>query len=150
AADFSVSLRLLESTGREQDEAFATSLRQAHRAIVVAAEHGFDLRGAGSAAFAARGFTSTVEPQMARLDGRLARAYADAGSDGVDSWPASRQQKLELGATALLVALGLASAAVYLLRLAGYRRRLVRQRRAKLATLEAAALSDSLTGLGNH
>src|SRR5262249_11637801 len=47
-------------------------------------------------------------------------------------------------------AVGLAASALFLLRLAGYRRRLVRARREKLRALERAALTDSLTGLGNH
>ena len=53
-------------------------------------------------------------------------------------------------AIGLLIVVGLSSCAIFLLRLAGYRRRLERARRDELARLEQAALTDSLTGLGNH
>ena len=50
----------------------------------------------------------------------------------------------------LILVLGLASLTVFLMRLVGYRHRQERARRQELARLAEAALTDSLTGLGNH
>jgi diguanylate cyclase (GGDEF)-like protein len=58
--------------------------------------------------------------------------------------------KLALGGILILLATGLAGCGIALLRLVGYRRRLVRARREELRRLSEAALTDSLTGLGNH
>ena len=66
------------------------------------------------------------------------------------SWPATDLELAQLAALSLLLGLALLTAIVNLARLVGYRRRIEPAREAELARLAHAALTDSLTGLGNH
>ena len=66
-----------------------------------------------------------------------------------DDWPADAFELAQLAGLSLLLGLGLLTSIVILARLVGYRRRVERAREAELARLAHAALTDSLTGLGN-
>jgi diguanylate cyclase (GGDEF)-like protein len=67
-----------------------------------------------------------------------------------DNWPANRLELAQLAALSFLLGLGLLTSLVVAGRLVGYRRRVERAREAELARLARQALTDSLTGLGNH
>jgi diguanylate cyclase (GGDEF)-like protein len=67
-----------------------------------------------------------------------------------DDWPANRIELAQLAGLSLLLGFGLLTSLVILGRFVGYRRRVERAREAELARLAEAALTDSLTGLGNH
>ena len=67
-----------------------------------------------------------------------------------DNWPANNLELAQLAGLSFLLGLGLLTSLVVLGRLVGYRRRVERAREAELARLAQAALTDSLTGLGNH
>src|SRR4051794_26144147 len=67
-----------------------------------------------------------------------------------DNWPADAFELAQLAGLSFLLGLGLLTAIVVLARLVGYRRRIEHAREAELARLAHAALTDSLTGLGNH
>ena len=67
-----------------------------------------------------------------------------------DDWPADAFEVAQLAALSLLLGLGLLTSIVVVARLIGYRRRIERAREAELARLGHAAVTDSLTGLGNH
>jgi diguanylate cyclase (GGDEF)-like protein len=129
------------------DAAGAAGLERRHERLLDTAYEVLMARGAGfSSGYERRSF----ESQAAALDSALTGVLGDDRIQSVDSWPAQPLQKVELGAIGLLVVLGLVSATVFLTHLAGYRRRLERSRRDELKRLERAALSDNLTGLGNH
>jgi diguanylate cyclase (GGDEF)-like protein len=65
-------------------------------------------------------------------------------------WPADDFEIAQLAALSVLLGLGLLTSLVILGRLIGYRRRVERAREEELARLAREALTDSLTGLGNH
>ena len=67
-----------------------------------------------------------------------------------ESWPANWLELAQLGALSFLLGLGLLTALVVAGRMVGYRRRVERTREEELARLAEEALTDSLTGLGNH
>jgi diguanylate cyclase (GGDEF)-like protein len=67
-----------------------------------------------------------------------------------DSWPANDLELAQLVGLSALLGLALLTSLVVLGRLVGYRRRVERAREAELARLAKAALTDSLTELGNH
>ena len=67
-----------------------------------------------------------------------------------DNWPANGIELAQLVGLSVVLGLGLLTSLVVLGRLVGYRRRVERAREAELARLAQAALTDSLTGLGNH
>src|SRR3954451_10926062 len=67
-----------------------------------------------------------------------------------DNWPADALELAQLAGLSLLLGLGLLTAIVFLGRLVGDRRRVERAREAELDRLAHAAVTDSLTGLGNH
>lgn len=67
-----------------------------------------------------------------------------------DQWPSSDFELVQLVGLSLLLGFGLLTALVILGRLVGYRRRVERAREEELTRLALAALTDSLTGLGNH
>jgi diguanylate cyclase (GGDEF)-like protein len=67
-----------------------------------------------------------------------------------DDWPANGLELVQLIGLSLLLGLGLLTSVVILARQVGYRRRVERAREAELARLAQEALTDSLTGLGNH
>jgi diguanylate cyclase (GGDEF)-like protein len=144
AASFANGVRRVRVAGREVDRMLAADLRTRQEQLLASASQVFVPGGAAEVA-SARG---RVESQASELNGLLSSALT--GVRGADTWPARPVQKLELGAIALLGTLGIASCAIFLMRLVGYRRRLERARRKKLSQLEQAALSDNLTGLGNH
>jgi diguanylate cyclase (GGDEF)-like protein len=150
ATTFGAQLTRLADSGGGGDAATAAALRARHGRLVQATAGVFALRSGVDPTAADRLLTASVDPQMLGLDTTLVRLLAGIRGKGADAWPTRPLQEVQLGAVALLVALGLASAAIYLLRLGGYRRRLMRERREKIAALEEAALSDSLTRLGNH
>jgi diguanylate cyclase (GGDEF)-like protein len=92
---------------------------------------------------------------LAVLIGALAVAIGTWGAETVfarsnDKWPANDLELAQLVGVSLLLGLGLLMALVFLGRLVGYRRRVERAREEELARLAEAALTDSLTGLGNH
>ena len=66
------------------------------------------------------------------------------------SWPADWLELAQLAALSFLLGLGLLTALVVAGRMVGYRRRVERTREEELARLAEEALTDSLTGLGNH
>jgi diguanylate cyclase (GGDEF)-like protein len=67
-----------------------------------------------------------------------------------DKWPANNLELAQLAALSFLLGLGLLTSLVVGGRMVGYRRRVERAREKELARLAQAALTDSLTGLGNH
>jgi diguanylate cyclase (GGDEF)-like protein len=73
-----------------------------------------------------------------------------AFSHSANEWPANDLELAELVGLSVLLGLGLLTSLVVLGRLVGYRRRVERAREEELARLATAALTDSLTGLGNH
>jgi diguanylate cyclase (GGDEF)-like protein len=91
-----------------------------------------------------------LDGRMSSLDTKLTRVLAAIREQNKGRWPAQPMERLAVAAIALLLALGLAACGVVLLRLVGYRRRIARARRDELVRLREAALTDSLTGLGNH
>jgi diguanylate cyclase (GGDEF)-like protein len=66
------------------------------------------------------------------------------------NWPASNLELAQLVGLSFLLALGLLTSLVVVGRQVGYKRLVERAREAEHARLAQAALSDSLTGLGNH
>jgi diguanylate cyclase (GGDEF)-like protein len=67
-----------------------------------------------------------------------------------DDWPANNFELAQLAGLSFLLGFGLLTSVVVLGRLAGHRREVERARDEELARLAEAALTDSLTGLGNH
>jgi diguanylate cyclase (GGDEF)-like protein len=67
-----------------------------------------------------------------------------------DSWPANGIELAQLIGLSVLLGLGLLTSLVVVGRQVGYRRLVERAREAELARLAEEALTDSLTGLGNH
>jgi diguanylate cyclase (GGDEF)-like protein len=67
-----------------------------------------------------------------------------------DDWPANNFELAQLAGLSFLLGFGLLTSLVVLGRLAGHRRQAERAREAEHARLARAALTDSLTGLGNH
>jgi diguanylate cyclase (GGDEF)-like protein len=67
-----------------------------------------------------------------------------------DDWPASNFELAQLAGISFLLGFGLLLSLFVLGRLAGYRRWAERVREAELERLGQEALTDSLTGLGNH
>jgi diguanylate cyclase (GGDEF)-like protein len=149
-ASFSDSLTRLLRTGNLGEAELAGGLRSQESTLVRTAETIFALRRSDDQAADPAILRSAFDRRATKIDRRMAAALANVADRGAQSWPAEPRQKLALGAVLLLVVFGLAASAVFLLRLAGYRRRLFSERRDKLAELEEAALTDSLTGLGNH
>jgi diguanylate cyclase (GGDEF)-like protein len=133
---FSAALTVIRDAGGAGDDALAATLANRHRRFVAAAGRGDRSR--------------TVAESLARhLDAILTRALG-AARERNGSWPDRAADKLALGGILILLAAGLAGCGVALVRLVGYRRRLKRARREELVRLREAALTDSLTGLGNH
>src|SRR5438270_13138728 len=92
---------------------------------------------------------------LALVFGALTVAVGTWGAETVlarasGRWPANDPELAQLVGLSLLLGLGLLTSIVILARLVGYRRRIERAREAELARLAHAALTDSLTGLGNH
>jgi diguanylate cyclase (GGDEF)-like protein len=67
-----------------------------------------------------------------------------------DEWPASDVELAQLVGLSAVIGLGLLTAAIILGRCVGYRRRVERAREEEISRLAEAALTDNLTGLGNH
>jgi diguanylate cyclase (GGDEF)-like protein len=67
-----------------------------------------------------------------------------------DDWPANNFELAQLAGLSFLLGFGLLTSLVVLGRLAGHRREVERARDEELARLAEAALTDSLTELGNH
>jgi diguanylate cyclase (GGDEF)-like protein/putative nucleotidyltransferase with HDIG domain len=67
-----------------------------------------------------------------------------------EDWPANNFELAQLAGLSFLIGFGLLTSLLVLGRLAGYRRLGERVREAELARLAEAALTDNLTGLGNH
>jgi diguanylate cyclase (GGDEF)-like protein len=67
-----------------------------------------------------------------------------------DDWPANNFELAQLAGLSFLLGFGLLTSLVVLGRLAGHRREVDRARDSELARLAKEALTDSLTGLGNH
>jgi diguanylate cyclase (GGDEF)-like protein/putative nucleotidyltransferase with HDIG domain len=65
-------------------------------------------------------------------------------------WPANNFELAQLAGISFLLGFGLLTSLVVLGRLAGHRRQIERIREQELARLTQEALTDSLTGLGNH
>jgi predicted signal transduction protein with EAL and GGDEF domain len=92
---------------------------------------------------------------LAVVFGGLVVALGTWGAETVfarssDNWPANDLELAQLVGLSSLLGLGLLTSLVVLGRLVGYRRRVERAREEELARLAEAALTDSLTGLGNH
>jgi diguanylate cyclase (GGDEF)-like protein len=67
-----------------------------------------------------------------------------------EDWPANNFELAQLAGISFLLGFGLLTSLVVLGRLAGHRRQVERVRERELARLTQEALTDSLTGLGNH
>ena len=147
-AAFATDVREIRTGGTAEDRVRASFLGQRHDRLSDAARRVFALDGADAVSSADE--RNAFESQASQLDAALTELLDNVHNRSSDSWPAEPVQKLELGATGILIVLGLASCTIFLMRLAGYRRRQERARRQELNRLEEAALTDSLTGLGNH
>jgi diguanylate cyclase (GGDEF)-like protein len=90
-----------------------------------------------------------LDGRMSSLDAKLTRILRAVREQNETHWPAQPAEKLALGGILLLLAVGVAGCGIALVRLVGYRRRLARARREEVRRLSEAALTDSLTGLGN-
>ncbi len=148
AATFDAAMKDLDETGRNGDAARATALERRQARLLDTAQQVLVARSIGT--YASGIERRSFESQAARLDTALTAVLDEDRVRSLESWPSEPLQKVELGAIGLLVTLGIVSASIFLTHLAGYRRRLERARRVELARLERAALSDNLTGLGNH
>jgi diguanylate cyclase (GGDEF)-like protein len=137
ARTFWAALSVVRDAGGPGDDALAATLANRHRSFVAAAGRRDRSR-------------IVAEPLARRLDAILSRALGAARERSNGSWPDRAVDKLALGGILILLAAGLAGCGVALVRLVGYRRRLGRARREELVRLREAALTDSLTGLGNH
>jgi diguanylate cyclase (GGDEF)-like protein len=137
ARTFSASLGVVREAGGAGDDALAATLANRHRRFVATADR-------------ADPSQTDADPLAQQLDRILSRALGAARERSSSSWPDRAVDKVALGGILFLLAAGLAGCGVALLRLVGYRRRLVRARREELVRLREAALADSLTGLGNH
>jgi diguanylate cyclase (GGDEF)-like protein len=146
ARSFATGVGLVAAAGNEGDQALAARIRRAQVGILVPGRRATTLAGVGEVGASQQ----QAQARASALDRTLTESLVRVSHESANTWPATTLQKIQLGAVLVLVALGLASAAVFLLRLAGYRRRLVRDRRDKLRQLERAARTDNLTGLGNH
>jgi diguanylate cyclase (GGDEF)-like protein len=143
-AAFEQDVRGIRANGTVDDAARAASLDARNAQL-------FEKLAQSSGAVApTRAQIGRFETRATNLDRTLASLLEDVRGRASASWPAEPLQKLALLALGLLLVVGLSSCAIFLLRLAGHRRRLERDWRKERARLEAAALSDSLTGLGNH
>jgi diguanylate cyclase (GGDEF)-like protein len=85
----------------------------------------------------------------------LATALGTWGAETVfarsaDNWPDNDFELAQLAGVSFLLGFGLLTSLLVLGRLAGYRRRVERTREEEVARLAMEALTDSLTGLGNH
>jgi len=92
---------------------------------------------------------------IAVIFGALTVALGTWGAETVfarsaGKWPANDLELAQLVGLSLLLGLGLLTSLVLLGRLMGYRRRVERAREEELTLLAHAALTDNLTGLGNH
>jgi diguanylate cyclase (GGDEF)-like protein len=137
ARTFSGALTVVRDAGGPGDDALAATLGNRHRRFVAVADRGNPSR-------------SGAELQARQLEAILSRALGAARERSEATWPDHPLEKLALGGILILLGVGLAGCGVALVRLVGYRRRLVRARREELTRLSKAALTDSLTGLGNH
>jgi diguanylate cyclase (GGDEF)-like protein len=135
AHTFSASLSAVRDSGGAGDDALSQALAERHQRFVAAANVGR---------------AGTADSQARKLDAILSRGLGAARERSDNSWPDRAVDKLAIGGMLVLLAAGLAACGVALARLVGYRRRLARERRDELARLSKAALTDSLTGLGNH
>jgi diguanylate cyclase (GGDEF)-like protein len=135
ARTFNAALSVVRDAGGSGDDALASVIADRHRRFL---ETSVGLRRAA------------VDPQAQQLDAILSRALGAARERSSASWPNDPVERLALVGILILLAVGLAGCGVALVRLAGYRRRLARARREELEHLSKAALTDSLTGLGNH
>jgi diguanylate cyclase (GGDEF)-like protein len=150
AAAFRHDVRLARAAGARDDIVPAAQLLRQQEELVLGAGLLFGAHAAGNGQRVQTLVRETVEPEVVRLNAALARSLTEIRGESATSWPSAPVQKLALAAAMLLVALGLASAAIFLMRLVGERRRQERARREALARLEEQALRDNLTGLGNH
>jgi diguanylate cyclase (GGDEF)-like protein len=137
AGTFNAALRVVRAAGGAGDDALAAMLADRHRRLLETANR-------------ARRPRAAADPQARQLDAILSRGLGAARERSGASWPDDPVEKLALGGILLLLAVGLAGCGIALVRLVDYRRRLVRARRDELKRLSKAALTDSLTGLGNH
>ncbi len=149
AAAFRADLRLVRDAGAPEDAALAALLARKHVGLLESAAQMLTAREGGDVALARTLVSKSIEPQADQLDATLARSLAAVRARSDSTSPTQPVQNTALAAMALLVAMGLIGAAFFLARLVGHRRRAERAREA-LVRLEEQALSDNLTGLGNH
>ena len=142
------AVRLVRAAGHKDDVGPAGSLGREHERLLGVARRLF-----GSTAADAVSGAETERGRVRRCPSSTRRwcglSMTVRGSSA-DAWPDGRREARARGRGAPDRARPSQLAPFFLLRLAGYRRRLERARRDELARLEQAALTDSLTGLGNH
>jgi diguanylate cyclase (GGDEF)-like protein/putative nucleotidyltransferase with HDIG domain len=149
-ADLRTALAAIATSGDARDRALVRSVDLRMGGItgaldgMVAAAQRFD------AAAVARINDHQLQPRLGDVRGRVdaaAGAHAAGLTAGLTS--ARRSQALVLASTLLLLVLGalLTAALAAVMR---YKRSLDESRQAELERLRGAALTDSLTGLGNH
>ncbi len=148
AASFAADLRSFREAGTAGDVTRAVFLGQRHTGVFDAGRRVVSAQTASTSASESE--RREFEDRSSELDAALSAAQTDIRGRSSDAWPAEPIQKVELAATLLLIVTGLSGCAILLMRLAGHRRRVERARRQEVARLEQAALTDSLTGLGNH
>jgi diguanylate cyclase (GGDEF)-like protein len=125
---------------RSQDTELARTIEHRHAEVATAAV----------LAFAQRERAPELDMSAASLDARLSHELTAIRERNASRWPGRPTEKLAAAALAVLLALGLATCGVALVRLVSHRRRRTRARREEFIRLREAALTDSLTGLGNH
>ena len=146
---FELDLRRIAANGTEDDAAQAGFVRDRHALLV--ADLGLRLDKFTGADPPSAGEVRQFDERASALDASLSTLLTDVRGRASYAWPDGPVEKLALAAhRASRSSLGLSSCAIFLLRLAGYRRRLERAGATSSRGSSAAALTDSLTGLGNH
>ena len=87
---------------------------------------------------------------LVAVAGSVGAAFVVDAARGTGDWPRDDGEMLALAGAAVLVVGRLGLCGLVVARVVGYGRRVDRARRRELAALSRAALTDNLTGLGNH
>jgi diguanylate cyclase (GGDEF)-like protein len=150
SASFADGLRVVRRSGGTDDLKLAAALTTTQRTLAGAAARVVAAAVRGDAQRASTLRRTDFEPRATAADKTLSQALTRARTDSGSRWSGSTLEKIELAGIAALLLVGLAGCLGALARLVGRRRRQGRTRRDAVTRLTEAALTDSLTGLGNH
>src|SRR5829696_478084 len=150
SGSFAEGLRAVRRSGGADDGVLADKLAASQKMLAPAARRTLSAAASGQSQHAIVLRRGEVEPRAKATDVTLSRALARVRASSAARWPSTTLDKLELAAIVALLLAGIGGCLILLGRVVGYRRRLEAARREQLESLSQAALSDSLTGLGNH